>query len=105
MYVPEAASLAWQVPPVLPIDVVALVATVLGIMIVLIPVAGLTARFALKPIAEAMAQARQGQGAVRELGYVEERLAAIEQQVSGLEEDVRRLDERVEFDRQLRSGE
>ena len=99
------AAASVQMPPVMPIDLTALVATVLGIMIVLIPVAGLTARYALKPIAEAMAKMREAQGASRDLSLVEQRLGLIEQQIANLESDVRRLDEAVDFERQLKSGD
>lgn len=98
-------ALAVQMPPVMPIDLTALVATVLGILIVLIPVAGLTARYALKPMAEAVAKMRESQAASRDLSLVEQRLSLAEQQLAGLEEDVRRLDEVVEFDRQLSAGQ
>lgn len=91
--------------PVLPIDVTAIVAVVMGLMVVLIPIAGLTARFALKPIAEAVARMRSAQGADRELKLVEQRLALLEQQLSNLETDVRKIEDVAEFDRQLKSGE
>lgn len=41
---------------ILPIDITALVATILGISIVLIPVLGLTARYALNPTVEALSR-------------------------------------------------
>lgn len=93
-----------QAPPVLPIDVTGVVAVVMGLMVVLIPVAGLTARFALKPIAEAVARMREAQGANRELQLVEQRLALMEQQIANLETDVERLEEKNEFDRRLSAG-
>lgn len=93
-----------QAPPVMPIDVTAVVAVVMGLMVVLIPIAGLTARFALKPIAEAVARMRSGQGANRELAVMEQRVALLEQQLSNLETDVRKIEEVTAFDRQLRSG-
>ena len=40
--------------PVLPIDLTAIVAVIMGISIVLVPVIGLTARFALKPLVQSM---------------------------------------------------
>ena len=95
---------ALQTVPVLPIDVTGVVAVVMGLMVVLIPVAGLTARFALKPIAEAVARMREAQGTNRELQLIEQRLALMEQQLSGLESDVRRIEEKGDFDRRLTSG-
>jgi hypothetical protein len=96
---------AIQSVPVLPIDVTGVIAVVMGLMVVLIPVAGVTARFALKPIAEAVARMREAQGTNRELQLIEQRLALMEQQLSGLETDVRRIEDRTEFDRQLMSGQ
>ena len=42
-----------------PVDLTALVPAVLGVLIVLVPVMGWTARFAIKPIVEALARARE----------------------------------------------
>ncbi|MEJ2339373.1 MAG: hypothetical protein P8Y15_10805 [Gemmatimonadales bacterium] len=85
----------------LPIDVTGVIAVVMGMMVVLIPIAGLTARFALKPIAEAVARMRDGQGSDRQLGLIEQRLSLLEQQLTGVELDVRRLEEYSAFDREL----
>jgi hypothetical protein len=51
---------------VMPIELTGLIGTIGGILIVLIPVAGLTARFALKPIVEAITRVREVQGGNRE---------------------------------------
>lgn len=96
--------LAIQAVPVLPIDVTSMVGVVMGLLVVLIPVAGVTARFALKPIAEAVARMREAQGTNRELQMVERRLALMEQQLSHLETDVRKIEDLREFDRQLEGG-
>ena len=88
---------------VAPIDVTALVAIVMGTLCVLIPVAGLTARFALKPVVEAIARAREAQGASREAQILEKRVALLEQQIHNLEGSVGRLEEDSEFRRQLGS--
>lgn len=94
-----------QVPPVMPIDLTSLLAVGLGIMVVLIPITGVTARFALKPIAEAVARMREAQGVGKEVGLIEQRLNLLEQQMAGLETEVERLSEASDFVRQLRSGE
>lgn len=104
MVIPLGSYALLQSVPVLPIDVTGVVAVVMGLMVVLIPVAGVTARFALKPIAEAVARMREGQGAARELQLIEQRLALMEQQLSGLETDVRKIEEKVDFDRRLSAG-
>jgi hypothetical protein len=84
-----------------------LVAITLGTMTVLIPIAGLTARFALKPIVEAIARMKEIQAgsSVRELGVLEQRVALLEQQHQVLENEVERLAELKDFDRQLTSGD
>lgn len=84
-----------------------LVLGTLGIMTVLIPIAGLTARFALKPIVEAIARMREAQSgtSAREVGLLEQRVALLEQQHQALEHEVDRLSELRDFDRQLTSGD
>jgi hypothetical protein len=84
-----------------------LVLGTLGIMTILIPIAGLTARFALKPIVEAIARMREVQAgtSAREVGLLEQRVALLEQQHQALEHEVERLSEMRDFDRQLTSGD
>jgi hypothetical protein len=84
-----------------------LVLGTLGIMTVLIPIVGLTARFALKPIVEAIARMREAQAGStgRELGVLEQRVALLEQQYQQLDTTVDRLAEIKDFDRQLTSGD
>lgn len=90
--------------PILPIDITSIVAVVMGSMIVLIPIAGLTARFALKPIAEAVAKMRQAQGTTRELQLVEQRMGLLERQLSNLETDVKEIGDKADFDHRLAAG-
>jgi TolA-binding protein len=84
-----------------------LVAITLGTMTILIPIAGLTARFALKPIVEAIARMKEIQAgsSSRELNVLEQRVALLEQQHQALENEVERLSELKDFDRQLTSGD
>jgi len=84
-----------------PVDWVALAGVIMGTLIVLIPVAGLTARFALKPIVEAVARMRQTQGAADHLALLEQRVALLEQQHANTEEDVGRLLEVQDFQEKL----
>ena len=83
-----------------------LVLGTLGILTVLIPIAGLTARFALKPIVEAIARVREMQAGAtgRELSVLEQRVALLEQQYQSLDSTVERIAEVKEFDRQLTKG-
>jgi len=82
---------------VMPLDMTALAGTIGGILIVLVPVAGVTARFAFKPIVEAIAAMREGRDDGREVAIMEQRIDLLEQQVRGLE----RLVEDTDFRRQL----
>jgi len=95
----------FQAPPIQPIDLTSLLAIFMGTLTVLIPIAGFTARYALKPIAEAIAQMREGQGSRQEMKLMDQRMALLEQQIGAMETDVRRISEAAEFDRQLRAGD
>lgn len=69
-------------------------------LVMLIPITGLTVRFALRPLVEAKARAMAG-GAPPEL---EQRMARIEAEVermSELRESMERLTEELEFNRKL----
>ena len=93
---------------ILPIDIVALVSVILGISIVLVPVIGLTARFALKPVVEALARVFESRSVDETVRILERRLELQEQQLEALQASVDKLSETQEFDRQLaapRSGE
>ncbi len=87
--------------------IVPVVAIVLGSLMVLIPVAGFTARFAFKPIVDSMAKLKEmqassgGGGDVRDLA---QRVSKIEQQLEGMDVSLQRLIEAKDFDRQLSSG-
>lgn len=89
---------------VLPIDLTAIVAIVMGVSVVLIPIAGLTARFALKPLVDSFARFWEVKGMEESLAIAERRIALLEQQVEGMEHAVRRLEDVETFDRQLRAG-
>jgi hypothetical protein len=80
-----------------------LVLGTLGILTVLIPIAGLTARFALKPIVEAIARMREVQAGAtgREMNLLEQRVSLLEQQYQTLDHTVERIAEIKDFDRQL----
>ncbi len=101
MYSLWIPALPVQGPPILPIDITSIIGVSMGMMVILIPIAGLTARFALKPIAEAVARMREAQGTHRELQLVEQRLALMEQQLSNLETDVKEIGDKTDFDRRL----
>ena len=89
---------------VLPIDLTAIVAIIMGMLVVLIPIAGLTARFALKPLVESTARLFESRGVEDAVQLNERRVALLEQQVEGLESTLRDLREKLDFDHQLKSG-
>ena len=76
----------------------------LGMMVILIPIAGLTARFALKPLMEAMRSYRELQGDNQAQQLVERRLALMEDQMHSMDRSIRELSEESEFRRDLESG-
>lgn len=86
---------------ILPVDITSLVATILGISIVLIPVIGVTARFALKPTVEAFGRFFDHQGLGETVRVLERRIDFQERQIEALESTVRGLTEGSEFDRAL----
>lgn len=98
-------ALAFQVgPEILPINVEGIIAIVMGISIVLIPVAGLTLRFAIKPSVEALARAFEHKGIEDTVSILERRMGLLESQMQSMEDTVDRLAEVVEFQNELRSG-
>lgn len=95
-------------PDILEDVLIPLVAIVLGSMIFLIPIAGLTARFALKPIMEAVSRMKSLQGqspdSTHEIALLDQRIALLEQQVQGMETTIEQLEATRNFDRQLHPG-
>jgi hypothetical protein len=78
-------------------------------LVVLVPVAGLTLRFALKPVVDSIARLLEvrNNSASRNLeaiDLVDKRLALFEQELNLLRGEVRQLDERSEFYDKLTSG-
>ena len=82
-------------------ELIGMVAVIMGCLMLLIPIAGLTARFALKPIVEAVVRLRQTPGAAEHLALIEQRMALMEQQQANTESDVGRLLEVQEFQEKL----
>jgi uncharacterized small protein (DUF1192 family) len=82
-------------------DMEGIIAVAGGILIVLLPVAGLTARFALKPLIETIAkvmQARQGTEAVQ---LVERRVALLEQELASMRAEMQQVGDAKDFYRRL----
>jgi hypothetical protein len=90
-----------------PVDLVALTAVILGCLMFLIPIAGVTARFAIKPISEAISRATSGSVDRETIQLLERRLALLEQEVHSMGEvrgELSRLLEELEFQKQLGQG-
>ncbi len=90
---------------VLPVDIVAVIGVIGGISIVLIPIIGLTARFALKPTVEALSRVFEGKRDEDSIQLLEKRIALIEQQIDVVESSMSRLAEVSEFHTRLEAGE
>ena len=97
---PQPASIM----QILPIDLTALVLGALGISIVLVPVIGITARFALKPVVEALAKVFEVRGEDEAMRILERRLDLQEQEIMMLHQTLRSVTDAQDFDRRLGTG-
>jgi len=82
---------------IVPIDIVEVLAVFMGISIVLVPVIGLTARFALKPTVEALSRFFEHKGLDDTVHILERRMALMEQQIESMDNSLQRLAEISEF--------
>lgn len=85
-------------------NIVGLVAVIMVFSIVLVPIIGLTARFALKPTMEAMSHFFERKGMEETVRILERRLGLLEQQVEHMENQLDQVAEIQRFDRQLHGG-
>lgn len=67
-----------------PIDLTAILGTIVGGLFILIPTIGLTVRFALKPVLEALANLRDARRERLDLDQLARRIAALERQLEGM---------------------
>ncbi|MEJ2503295.1 MAG: hypothetical protein P8177_08265 [Gemmatimonadota bacterium] len=77
-----------------------MIIAIVALLIVLIPVAGITLRFALKPVMESIARLLEARVGGQNLELLERRLALLEQEMT----QVRRIAEGSAFDRALDAG-
>ena len=89
---------------ILPIDLTAVIAVIMGVSIILVPVIGLTARFALKPFVESLGHFFQSRNVEESVRILERRMALLEQHLETMDTTLMRLAEAAEFHRDLRSG-
>lgn len=85
-------------------DLTGLVAVTLGILIVLVPVVGITARFALKPIVDAFARMKEIKGDEQKVALMEQRITLLEEHLHSIDRNVATLQEDSDFRRQLDAG-
>ena len=81
--------------------IIAGLAIFLGMMVVLIPIIGLTARFALRPMMDALTKFREISGQNEAQQLIERRVALMEEQMHSMDRSLRDLAEESEFRRQL----
>jgi hypothetical protein len=86
---------------ILPIDITGLIATILGISIVLVPVIGLTARYALSPAVQALAAAFESRGSDETIRILERRIDLQEQEMAGLRLTLQSIEDANDFERKL----
>jgi hypothetical protein len=84
--------------------IIAGLAIFLGLMTVLIPITGLTARFALKPVMEALSKYRESDSDRQMQALLERRVALMEEQLHSMDRSLRELAEESDFRRELESG-
>jgi Zn-dependent protease with chaperone function len=85
-------------------ELIGLSAVVMGGLAILIPVAGITARIALKPIVEAMARYREMKGDDMAVNLLEQRMRLMEEQLHGMDRSLRLLVEDADFRRRLETS-
>jgi hypothetical protein len=82
-------------------DIEGIIAVAGGILIVLVPVCGFTARFMLKPVIEGVARALQSRQANESLQLLERRMALLEQELAAVRADVQQVGDAKDFYRKL----
>jgi hypothetical protein len=82
-------------------ELIGLTAVIMGSLAIIIPIAGITARIALKPIVEAMARYRELKGADDTVSMLERRMSLMEEQLHGMDRSLRLLVEDSDFRRRL----
>ena len=85
-------------------ELIGLTAVIFGGLAFLIPVAGVTARIALKPIVEAMARYRELKGNDESTTLLERRMALMEEHINSIGRSVQVLVEDADFRRRLEAS-
>ncbi len=94
-------------PPVLPVSISEIIFVFFAGLAVLVPIVGLTARFALRPVVEAIVRMKEAGNSRESLAMLERRMALVEQEmqsVEGLRVEVARLADAQQFQLKLVGG-
>jgi hypothetical protein len=78
-----------------------IVAILVGGLVVLIPIAGITARIALKPLLESVIRIAEMRRSTEEARILERRVALLEQELNSVKGEVHEIAEQKEFYRKL----
>ncbi len=70
-------------------------------LIVFVPVAGITARFALKPLIDSVIRIAEMRRSTEDVRILERRIALLEQEMNGLKGEMHEIGEQKEFYRKL----
>ncbi len=81
-----------------------IVAILAAWLLIFVPVAGLTLRFALKPLVDSIARILEVRARRDDVDLLTKRVASLEQELSAAGIELSELRERSEFDRQLGPG-
>ena len=76
-------------------------AVLLGGMAVLVPIFGLTLRFAIKPLIETWAEVQRGRSSADNTALLERQIGVLEMELQQVQHAIRALSEGQEFQRQL----
>jgi hypothetical protein len=91
----------------LPVSVSEIIVSFFAGLVVLVPVVGLTARFALRPVVDAIVRMKEAGNSRESLALLERRTALLEQEmqsVEGLRGEVARLADAQQFQMKLVGG-
>lgn len=94
-------------PTVLPVSISEIIVAFFAGLVVLVPVVGLTARFALRPVVDAIVRMKEAGNSRESLAMLERRMALLEQEMQSVEplrEEVARVADAQRFQMKLVGG-
>jgi hypothetical protein len=87
-----------------PEALVPIIAVFMGLLVILVPVVGITARIAMRPIMEGWARYRELRGGDETVQLLSQRMSLMEEQMHGIQRSLHQLVEEADFRRQLETG-